>query len=57
MDFKVFWLIGLFSIGIIGALLIFVRRFRNEDPSAGWIVAGWTGFLLFLWVLCAMKLF
>jgi len=41
---------GILIIGIIGALLTLARRFKNTDETSGSAIAGWTLFILILWL-------
>ncbi len=56
MDTKIFWLIGFVLIGITGGMLIFARRYKNQDEFAGRVVAGCTLFLLLLWIIAGIHL-
>ena len=33
-------------IGIVSTLMIFVRRYKNDDKNAGYGIAGWTIFIM-----------
>ena len=43
-------LLGVLIIGLVGAALIFARRFQNKDTNAGYGIAGWIIFIIFLWL-------
>jgi len=43
-------LLGVIIIGLVGVLLTFARRFKNEDSDAGYGVAAWTIILIILWL-------
>lgn len=56
MDAKIFWLVVFVLIGLIGTILTFARRYKNQDSSAGLGIAGWTIVFLLLWLVRASKL-
>lgn len=56
MDAKLFWLIGFVLMAATGTSLILVRRYKNNDDSAGAAIAGVTLFILLLWVAAGANL-
>lgn len=51
MDHKLFFLIALFLIGVAGSALTIARRYRNADEKSGRVIAGFTMFFIFLWLI------
>jgi len=35
-------------IGIVSSLMIFARRYKNNDANAGYGIAGWTIFIILI---------
>jgi hypothetical protein len=48
MDTKIY---GTLAVGIASALMIYARRYKNQDSNAGYGIAGWTVFILLcIWI-------
>ena len=37
---------GTLAVGAVSALMIFARRYKNSDPTAGYGIAGWAVLIL-----------
>lgn len=47
--------IAIIVIGCIGVLLTIARRIRNDDPNAGYGVAGWTMIIILILLFFGSK--
>lgn len=48
MDDKIY---GTLAVGIVSALMISARRYKNQDSNAGYGIAGWAIFILWcIWM-------
>ena len=48
MDTKIY---GTLAVGIVSTLMIYARRYKNQDSNAGYGIAGWSVFILVcIWI-------